>query len=729
MKESVNEYQIKNIRNKDYEHKYLANSQFYKLLDQVYNTNNNSTVIDSLLNDLRQYSKSIIPDHIGFRTKIDITAKSLDDKDARYLGVTDNLVKMSMDKKHALLLLFYAYSDVIDGLKDMGQREIENHADEVRIMLNKWKLLAGLYSDESLERNDQSRKAMNKLLLTDKKKLMEDISDDIEQADGLEITARLQIAISNNLCSESNYLLGVLLNRRKNLLEGEYEYLRACVCLKSNEYKAAIKYASKVPEKSNDFVQSNYIILEALALQGDYQQFVSRLEEAGSDQMSSFYLVHLSQVLLRNMEDNFELQKQTAEKCLKYILNQGNAIYVDIGDAGCRKALRYRARLALEFFEEISNTFTYYDIENITDPSFLSPKGRAVLSALSIDAEYLNGLIEAFSAEKAFEYIHKNMCIPKDQPPANTYLDYDLLFEIQYKIQGVDAFLDTMYRNIKSIGYFPVDYRNKWLSRFYVDAQVSKYDKLDKLVELISEYDNKLVDGLANDVERARIHSILSDNGKRLFISANYQLDSALASDYGWKDAGMLSLGFFRIIENELNTRLISPLLNSLGDREKSYFYDDLSNRSLSNRQSTKANSEKLHSYYLFETLKPVLKRYGRNDDRWMMLGPMEYFLNSISNRVSTQECSKPVLNYLKSKLVMLLTDRGIEAIENDELGDLFTSNIRDKFRNPPAHAQYLHINTAVECRKYVHDCLLKIDSWIKATSSSQVNNETSEIR
>lgn len=271
-----------------------------------------------------------------------------------------------------------------------------------------------------------------------------------------------------------------------------------------------------------------------------------------------------------------------------------------------------------------------------------------------------------------------------------------------------------MHGNINAVRCFPDDYRNKWLSRFYVDAQVSKYDKLDQLIDLITEYDNKLIESLANDVERAKIHSVLTQNGKKLFISANYQLDSALASDYGWKDAGMLSLGFFRIIENELNARLIAPLLDSIGDREKSYFYNELNSRFINNKQSTKVNSEKLRWYYLFETLKPILRRYGRDDDRWMMLGSMEYFLNSISNRASTQECNKPVLDYLKSKLVLLLTDKGIKAIENDELGDLITADTRDRFRNPPAHAQYLHINTAVECRKYVHDCLLRIDSWIK---------------
>lgn len=235
-----------------------------------------------------------------------------------------------------------------------------------------------------------------------------------------------------------------------------------------------------------------------------------------------------------------------------------------------------------------------------------------------------------------------------------------------------------------------------------------------RCANLISEYDSKLIDSLENDVELARIYSILSENGQKLFISANYQLDSSLASDYGWKDAGMLSLGFFRIIENELNTRLISPLIDSLDEREKSRFYRELDGRSFRNRQSTKINSDKFRSYYLFETLKPILKHYEENGNRWMMLGPIEYFLNSMSNRVSTQECNKPVLNYLKSKLTDLLTDEGIRAIENDELGSLITASVRDKYRNPPAHAQYLHINTAVECRKYVFDCLMKIDSWIK---------------
>lgn len=56
-----------------------------------------------------------------------------------------------------------------------------------------------------------------------------------------------------------------------------------------------------------------------------------------------------------------------------------------------------------------------------------------------------------------------------------------------------------------------------------------------------------------------------------------------------------------------------------------------------------------------------------------------------------------------------LLNDKGIEEVRAGNYADIISWEIREKFRNPPAHTRYVGITTALECREYVENTIKKL--------------------
>src|SRR5262249_35558996 len=79
------------------------------------------------------------------------------------------------------------------------------------------------------------------------------------------------------------------------------------------------------------------------------------------------------------------------------------------------------------------------------------------------------------------------------------------------------------------------------------------------------------VPGMANKLSEiestnttGRLERALSPMARIALRSANWDLAQAVKESLLWKDSGMISLGFFRIVELEFNARLILPILQKL---------------------------------------------------------------------------------------------------------------------------------------------------------------------
>ena len=185
----------------------------------------------------------------------------------------------------------------------------------------------------------------------------------------------------------------------------------------------------------------------------------------------------------------------------------------------------------------------------------------------------------------------------------------------------------------------------------------------------------------------------LSAKAKFAIESAEYLYQLSTTIDWGWKDAGMISLAYFRIIEVEINQKLILPTLNSLSMKQIITL--------------AKQTPQKQWGKILTK-----MKNVKKGRISGLMLGEMEIFFNNIGSKsVNGDRFAQSI----KSSICKLLSDVNnigsfISFLENDVL----SGKLRNKYRNPPAHTSYLPYKTACECREFFYNAMQQLQESLK---------------
>ena len=94
-------------------------------------------------------------------------------------------------------------------------------------------------------------------------------------------------------------------------------------------------------------------------------------------------------------------------------------------------------------------------------------------------------------------------------------------------------------------------------------------------------------------------------------------------------------------------------------------------------------------------------------------MGTIENFFIQTGKEPKEQELE--IYQIFRNPLERILTNRGSQALKNGTLKSWVTSDIREKFRNPPAHARFITIKVAQECKSYV---LSKLSELVEYTES-----------
>lgn len=210
-------------------------------------------------------------------------------------------------------------------------------------------------------------------------------------------------------------------------------------------------------------------------------------------------------------------------------------------------------------------------------------------------------------------------------------------------------------------------------------------------------YDNNKLQFSVNNINK-----YLSPKGYIAFISAEKFMQVYQENISRLADAGSLSLSYFKILEIELNYRIINPIIKWCNIDEMYRMYDE--------HLSLLQSETKRKSYtYKWGTCIQIFKRIINNKEfqMGMELGSLNILLSNIT-RPSNDQLAQMVLNITSNNL----TEKGLEALKKGEVRDMISQEKIQKYRNPPAHARYLPFETAVECRQYVIECIYKISSW-----------------
>ena len=204
-----------------------------------------------------------------------------------------------------------------------------------------------------------------------------------------------------------------------------------------------------------------------------------------------------------------------------------------------------------------------------------------------------------------------------------------------------------------------------------------------------------------------RIYGKLSSRGIYAFQIAEWMFNKSREEDYSWKDAGPIALNYFRIIELELNQKMVIPLLKNGKYKEISKVYksekkslDDEGKENLRNRFGR-----------ILGSLQQVSNPKSSADG--LELGTLLYLIKNICiKEASPYQIGDKTGRFIFSEVTKQLTNQGKEALNSGELADLISDEKRERYRNPPAHTRYLPYSIACECRVYVMSSIYKLSDW-----------------
>ncbi len=207
--------------------------------------------------------------------------------------------------------------------------------------------------------------------------------------------------------------------------------------------------------------------------------------------------------------------------------------------------------------------------------------------------------------------------------------------------------------------------------------------------------------------ENRRIYSFLTQKGKIAMEVADWEYENSERELYGWRDAGPLSLSFFRIIELELNQRFVLPLIERCGATNIENTFNVYLNAFTGNVKNAIYKNWNDNIRFLKQISNPSNRRES------LELGSLKILINSISE-VTSGNAFYDLLygNLFDGSSECILTQKGLRALEEHELESVISDEKRSKYRNPPAHTKYLPYSVAKECRKHVRDTILQFGEW-----------------
>ena len=688
-----------------------------------------------------------VPDYFGFRRAMEkVISEKTPEPDAFDYNLFSNSLTVSakLPPQAAIMYVGGLYTFLTDYAEKDGGKTV---SDELAAKLGlKLKLMIRLYDESYRERALRNFRFYSCI---DELELNEEYVEEIDSStDSQNLINNLQIALNMDFELEANRVIGALSTRKEELDAGEYEYFSALVYNKSvRKYylKKALKELEKIPQDSKEYALSFGVRAEIYAKLGDYESFLNTLAKA--ETLSFESAVYYLQLMLLNLESKrFKTLNSSGEydidsvveKCISSVNEQFSAVMPDMSKPQCFYILENVCEAARKILNYFKLTDFELDASEVKDSGLsLSPAREAelmeiysqapaeiykqqVIIAASFDADYWDSLLEyiiilayRYSLDKAVECMNRffaEYAMADNARDSKTTL---LRLKVAYAFLDDGDFALSFENDIENFkNDLSEDYYKAWLLTAYYSALRSRSDALDRLDEEIKNSFNNIGE-FEEDKAYNAVYGRLSKEGRLLLQSAYENYNSAIDTDYGWKDAGMLSLGFFRIIELEFKEQLIEKALKNNPDFETkvnnmrgAYPYN-------SNKAKYKATFSDTGKEFNFnETINCI-------QNKPMTMERIDLTLFFLSEECNVDSDIEAYVNDIRNVFYSALTDAGKEAAKKDEIRKYISYDKRDEFRNPPAHANYLPIDKVEDCKEWVFEALSKLfNDWMNPSDA-----------
>lgn len=525
--------------------------------------------------------------------------------------------------------------------------------------------------------------------------------------------------------------------QRKGHDDGEVSYFYALLHFELGEFEKCIEYAEKLSPDHVDYKQALAINLQALAYLGRVGSLLNRLEQQRPDQIPPFFFLHLLQITMVNSEDpRGDAERFVSSPLFGILTKEGLDYERDIfgnvfNHFNCRLAASFVEALnAWELSEKLglgsdAELDTDIDEQDVAHPAIqnffhnenLPLEHQRLVQALVVDIKFLLTLVYEDS-EKRYEHIRARLLTSMyGASPEDIELALSMESRIAPKQVFVSDFMELsanlveMESGEKSpglSGQWPALWAEAW-----VQASVLGSSKTLDFLEKNGEFFGHRVAARALHlkVEEEILCGWLSPIGAQSYRWACESLDVARSGkDRGIVDAGMVSLGFFRIIEVELNKRIIKPLLGDVVWFER--LHAALENLEQGHKKEDITNNEKKRrddSIKLWNSLVKNIKDIVSGGRAGLELGSLRIFLGKIRHPAGFDEV---IARVARTRIEPYLTPEGLAALEGKKMESIIEQAVLDRYRNPPAHTRFVGFEVATECKSYVENVLADMRGW-----------------
>jgi hypothetical protein len=448
------------------------------------------------------------------------------------------------------------------------------------------------------------------------------------------------------------------------------------------------------------------LLLECHAYLGDFGSIEREIGARSNFVFPEYFLRYVCQVAIENSPD----PKETLGRVTRVMENAlemshgGPGVFQMWNRHSCQLAVHLMERLRDASLTEEALHQTAVEGEPFEELGASLPFQQKQY-ALVLDSDLLSRLSQTSSGDAYLEIVKRLM---NYGTPGRE--DYFQALATEWRIGDRSIFLDHV---LSAVDHLITDtssearqtlawaYQEAMLLNRTSDAELLRRKLLE--VPAMTERLNEIKSANAtNRLERA-----LSPMARLALRSANWDLAQSEKEALSWKDSGMISLAFFRIVELEFNERLILPILHILD-------LDSIDGALTALKASAPSKATKEAASF-WERMLPLLQRAKRSG-RGLELGALELLLAKVASPTGPDSALKMPIHV---EMLRLLSAAGLEAFKSRSLADLIDSAAREKFRNPPAHSRYVGLPVARECKQYVENVLTRLIDFTVGDSES----------
>ena len=699
------------------EYEYLRNQTAYTmLLDMEAQSEEVGRFIRHVFVQLQENTGTMFPNYFDFRASLNGHLSNNKHTEAmHYKTFSNGAVQEAPTTDHAMYLIAAVYYGAVKRLA----QDIENEPDEQGkqalgakywAILNRWKLLQSLF--ENLERFFAALDIMTADLSLSDDNLLE-FGDEIPSPQNLMV--RLNYALNRDLKDASNRLVGMLQMVRDKLDPGEYAYFSAMVYMKESDKTSldkAYKELKKIPETAVEYGASRGMLAEVLARKGNPGDFLEVFNYTAH--INPFAMCCYVQQLILNTPFQSTTEGSVEQAGQSEAMQQLLIVFEKLADCeinnleitGEEKEYFVYLNNVLEASKQIYHFIQElpYLAPNNLDQAILPGTVNRAHTLLTITAPLYNHALMQLLAENTKEnrmqFVTKYFNFPQKGSVTAVSPRFDLMLRASRAFLLDDEFVDFFLQYYKTYEkFFDEKLLLQWLTEAYFTALSCEHPRQAELRGRLDKLCPNQDSDFEDDVTCRSVWGMLTGPGKLLYASAESSYRAARDSDYGWKDAGMLSMGFFRLVEEELRQRL---LVNVFGKKDP-----DVSQwlREVEQRRKEESDGDRYakvtvgkEAFDLSRTL-IALKQPEK-----LTMEQMEFCFYLLSEQAETAPEWTAYRDALRQKFYRVLSAEGIQAAKDGRIAQAICQ--RQSYRNPPAHARYLSIEKAGECRDYVNQTI-----------------------